>query len=228
MLRILLILLLSVSLLWSKSYHLAQEPDFERLLPPPPALESKQGQAELTELHLKQSTRTPQQIAFAKLDDETSVFRFADVLGTSFRAETLPETAKLFDRVKSTGKHLIKPVKKEFARLRPFEVDSSLHPIFPKDPGGASYPSKHALTGYLFGILLAQMVPEQSVALLERARIYANNRIIAGVHYPSDVEAGRICAQALVQSLLADPGFQKDFAQAKQELRTALALGQTQ
>jgi hypothetical protein len=36
------------------------------------------------------------------------------------------------------------------------------------------------------------MVPEKASAIFDRAALYANNRAVAGVHYPTDVEAGRI------------------------------------
>ena len=42
-----------------------------------------------------------------------------------------------------------------------------------------------------------------------------------GVHYPSDVEAGRTVGAALVARLHAEPQFLADMAAAKAELATA-------
>jgi acid phosphatase (class A) len=48
--------------------------------------------------------------------------------------------------------------------------------------------------------------------------------VIAGVHYPSDIEAGKLAGTALTAFLLASPTFQEDYAEAKRELREALQL----
>ena len=45
---------------------------------------------------------------------------------------------------------------------------------------------------------------------------------MAGVHYPTDVEAGRITASVIAAGLFNDAAFQHDFATAKIELRQAL------
>jgi acid phosphatase (class A) len=68
------------------------------------------------------------------------------------------------------------------------------------------------------------MVPENAVAIFARAAEYAHNRVVAGVHLPSDVEAGRIAASVIDNTLLHNPHFEADFAQAKTEVRTALGL----
>jgi acid phosphatase (class A) len=68
------------------------------------------------------------------------------------------------------------------------------------------------------------MVPEKAVALFARGREFGDDRVILGVHFPSDVEAGRFAATALATALMQDPAFLKDFAEAKSELRRALGL----
>ena len=47
---------------------------------------------------------------------------------------------------------------------------------------------------------------------------------MAGVHFPSDIEAGRISATAMVAVMMQNAAFKSDFATAKAELRTALGL----
>jgi acid phosphatase (class A) len=48
------------------------------------------------------------------------------------------------------------------------------------------------------------------------------NRVISGVHYRSDIEAGRICGTVVAAELLKDHKFMKKFEAAKAELRAAL------
>ena len=59
---------------------------------------------------------------------------------------------------------------------------------------------------------------------MARAAEYANNRVVAGVHYPSDIEGGRLTATAFAAALFASPAFQSDLAAARAELRQALNL----
>jgi acid phosphatase (class A) len=73
-------------------------------------------------------------------------------------------------------------------------------------------------------IILADMVPEKSTALFARGREFGDDRIVLGLHYPSDVEAGRFAAIALATALLQNRAFMKDFAEAKAELRQVLNL----
>ncbi len=44
------------------------------------------------------------------------------------------------------------------------------------------------------------------------------SRIVAGVHYPSDVEEGKKLADALVSALLANDAFKRDLAAAQAEI----------
>ena len=70
------------------------------------------------------------------------------------------------------------------------------------------------MDSYLTAILLAQMVPEKRSALFERAASNAQSRVIAGVHYPSDLEGGKLAATALAARLLANPQLQADLQRA--------------
>jgi len=56
---------------------------------------------------------------------------------------------------------------------------------------------------------LTQLVPEKRQQILDRAEEYAHNRLICGVHYASDIEAGRRVAYTIFGSLLASPNFQR-------------------
>ena len=48
---------------------------------------------------------------------------------------------------------------------------------------------------------------------------YGESRLVCGVHFPSDVEAGRLIATAVYERARATPAFKADFACAKAERR---------
>ncbi|WP_429509784.1 acid phosphatase [Paraburkholderia sp. MM5482-R2] len=137
-----------------------------------------------------------------------------------------PKTAALFEAVDHDAERVAKGGKHFFSRARPFIASRDVQPIVPKRPGDDynSYPSGHATFGYLCAILLAQMVPEKRDALFAREREFGMNRVVDGVHYPGDVEAGRIDGTLVAAALMANPDFQRDFADAKAEVRAALKL----
>ena len=87
-----------------------------------------------------------------------------------------------------------------------------------------SYPSSHAITAYVYATVLSMMVPEKSRQLFERAADYGRSRIIGGVHFPSDVAAGRVSAAVIVNTLLQQPLFMRDFNRVKAEVRQAIGL----
>ena len=87
-----------------------------------------------------------------------------------------------------------------------------------------SYPSGHATVGALMAILLADLVPERREALFARGWEYGDARVISGVHYPSDVEAGRMLGSLLAGLLQQDARFRADLGAVRSELRTVLGL----
>jgi acid phosphatase (class A) len=60
--------------------------------------------------------------------------------------------------------------------------------------------------------------------LFARGWEYGEARVIGGVHFPSDVEAGRILGTLVVEEMQRDPEFRADFTAARRELRHALGF----
>jgi acid phosphatase (class A) len=195
------------------------------LVQPPPAQDSALTKAELAEVHRVEQTRTPEQVAAAQADDkEEDIFSYRNVMGDGFAAESLPVTAAFSAHVHNEESVVGAPLKKKFQRPRPFQFDGTLHPVCALNAEATSYPSGHALSGYLLAFALVEIIPEKSQQILARADAYAHNRIVCGVHYPSDVEASRRIALAMFGYMMASPRFQKDLAAARIETRQRLGL----
>jgi len=161
-------------------------------LPEPPTADSAANIAELTELHRIEQVRTPEQVIKAKADeDEEDMFVFKTVFGPGFTAEALPVTAVLGVHVKNEQSVVGNQLKRYYQRPRPYQTDTTLHPVCALKTEHDSYPSGHGLTGYLEAFTLANIAPERRTEILARADDYARNRLVCGVHYPSDIEASR-------------------------------------
>jgi acid phosphatase (class A) len=195
------------------------------LVPAPPAVDSAANKAELAELHRIEQARTQEQVAAAKRDeDEEDMFAFKTVLGADFNPEALPLTAALGEHVKNEQSVAGAQLKADFPRVRPYNADKTLHPVCAVTDAVNSYPSGHALTGYLEAFTLVEMAPEKHGAILERADEYAHNRLVCGVHYPSDIEESRRVALLIFGYMMASPKFHQDLAAAKLEMRTKLGF----
>jgi acid phosphatase (class A) len=196
--------------------------DLIHILAPPPAPQSPAGKADIGAVLAAQAARSDADILAAQADDQTSIFRFADVMGPGFKAENLPFAVPFFNDVWTDANRAIGPVKDRYNRQRPFTEDPQVKPVV--SAASASYPSGTATFAYAVAILLADMVPEKAPAIFERAARYGHNRVVAGVHYPTDVEGGRIAASVVDNVLLHDAAFTADFAKARAEVRRAAGL----
>ena len=204
-------------------YVLSSQINLPMLLPPPPAGDSEAERRDLQAVLDAQATRTEAQVARAKATANLSVFTFSDVLGPSFDAEKLPKTDALFKRIVADGRAVMAAGKTHWSRPRPFLVSAKVSPAANK-PKSHSYPSGNALFGRLYAIVLSEMLPEKATELFRRGDETGDNRVIVGVHFPTDLAAGRETAMAIAVLLATNPTYQADFAAAKAEVRAALGL----
>ncbi len=197
--------------------------DLTVLLPPPPAPGTAAAEADLDAVLVAQAARTPESMAAAKADALVSVFRFADVLGPAFSADQLPRTTALFRDAGRESTAIGRRAKAYWHRPRPYRVSERVTPIVGVSTGG-SYPSGHSMFGCQSAVLLGVMVPEKRAALLERGSAYGRNRIVGGVHFPTDVDAGCTAGRIVAAVLLQSPAFQAELAAARDETRRVLGL----
>jgi acid phosphatase (class A) len=73
--------------------------------------------------------------------------------------------------------------------------------------------------------VLAELAPERSKEILDRGHAYGGSRMVCGVHWSSDVSAGREIAAAALAVARNDAAFQADMAAARAEIAAARARG---
>ena len=117
-----------------------------------------------------------------------------------------PITAELLDVAWRWADHIVMALKHQVAEPRPVQRDARVLPVIPT-PGHGSLPSGHATISKLTSDLLIALLyaPESQRALqLDRlARRIAFNRVVAGVHFPMDSEAGHVLGRQLAALFIA-------------------------
>jgi acid phosphatase (class A) len=204
-----------------KPFITGKEINLSLLLPPAPANNSMQTKEDLAEVLRLQASRTPDMVARAQADEARNVWRFADVIGPKFKREQLPLLAKFFKRLVDSGDAVVDPYKDLWKRPRPPQYSDLVKPIV-KLSTAPSYPSKHATDATLMGIVLSNMMPEKRAEIMARAADYAHNRVVGGIHFPSDIEAGRITGTVIAARLQTQGDFKTAFEAARIELRGVL------
>jgi len=198
------------------------------ILAAPPAEGSEQQKQELAELHKIESERTAAQAAQAGFDDEhEDFFLFQSVLGEKFAAENLPLTAAFGKEISADESGNAAAAKGFFHRAHPYTVDATLKPVCKTKTKPDSYPSGHTLVGWLLGLALVEMIPEKREEILARAEDYGHNRLVCGVHFPSDVQASKLLGYAAHAVEMQNPQFRAELAAAKAEVRARLGLAES-
>ncbi|PST18400.1 phosphatase PAP2 family protein [Mesorhizobium plurifarium] len=195
--------------------------DSTRYLPPPP--EGLLADDDMDLVLRWQERRTPEMAEASLADSEQSVFRWADVLGPEWKEENFPIAKQFFHQVYKTESNLNKQGKEKWNRARPGALNDAVEAVSEFKNYGA-YPSGHAAFSHFTAIVLAQMIPEKGEEIMQRGRDLGFSRVIGGVHFPSDVEAGRILGAICAVMVRDNPAFLADFAEARAEVRKGLRL----
>jgi len=235
-----------------KPYITLAQFDGITLLPPPPAANSVLQKQDLDAVLAAQKARTPELIKRAQTDRD--FFGFATVLGPKFTADNIPSAAAFIRKVTDETNAMADRVKDCWQRPRPFIVSRDVQPAdnagqsMMTQPGmmmnttalqgtglpckppektpvaSYSYPSGAANAAMTAAMLLADMVPEKRAALFARAWEFGENRVVLGVHFPTDIEAGRMIASAMIAVMMQNPDFKADLAAARADVRAVLGL----
>jgi hypothetical protein len=220
-------------------------PESKPLLPPAP---QKDDMVDVPDMAAITSTRALLKTPRGKMAAEDDVFdpaaivaRFNDALGVRLSMENAPTLMVLIKRMQKDGSVMVGPIKQNIAqggRVRPFvratQIPTCLSPVDlanNKDQDlltyglgeSGSYPSTHALVGMAVGMVLSQVAPDRSDAVLARGYEFGESRVVCGFHYPSDVTAGRLAAVALLEHLNSESAFVQDLRHAASEVAAARA-----
>ena len=201
------------------NYLPANKPEAASILPPPPFTDSAEQNADLDTVRRVSRAATPVEAAAAMSEKKFSVFNFTPAVGTYFVEANLPKTAAFFEKVQSDAAIVTDTGKDHFKRPRPYVIDRTL--ANGKLETSYSYPSGHSTESMVLALVLADLVPDKHDEIILHARQMGWHRVQIGRHYPTDIYAGRVLAQAIVKQLKKSDQFEADFNAAKAEIIAA-------
>ena len=178
---------------------------------PPIAYDSPEKAAELAEL--KNFPRTPQtnnealfweaavgglrahQYWNEQLSKKALEYRLDDDPPRAARAFVLPFVT-LYDAGIACWE-----AKYTYWAIRPFQLDPEVKPVFAM-PNHPSYPAAHACSSISITRVLGYLFPRDAEALAALGERAAESRVWVGIHYRSDIVAGRQLALAIANRVI--------------------------
>ena len=201
------------------NYLIAGEPAAATLLAPPPLIDSPEQAADMAEVKAVYHAAGEADKQAAYSEKKFSVFNFTTAVGSFFVETNLPKTAAFFEKVQLDAESVTDAGKDYFHRPRPYSTDPTL--INGKLEKSFSYPSGHSTESMVLGLVLAEADPAQHDAILAHARTMGWHRIQIARHYPTDIYAGRVLAQAIVGEMNKSETFEKELAEVRAEIEAA-------
>lgn len=208
--------------------------DSALMIGPPPAPDSPRAKAErrnfATTRALVNTPTWTQAIADADLSGREGLKSFSCAAGVTISPEATPTLARMLLRMTSDAATIYRPAKAAYSRPRP-PVGNTKPICVPREPWidtDGSYPSGHGLIGWSWALVISEVAPDQAGKILARGRAFGDSRIICGVHFQSDIEAGRYLGSAMVSRLHQNAAFEADLATAKAEVAASRANGAPQ
>jgi acid phosphatase (class A) len=207
-------------------------PDSIALLPLPPAAGSAafalDEEANSKILALRGTPRWALAISDANIMFPHAADTFSCALSAAITQQNTPHLYMLLRRTMMDAGDSTYDAKRKYRRTRPFVVNkhSTCTPteeeIFKTD---GSYPAGQSAIGWAWALVLTEISPEQSGAILARGWSFGQSRAICNAHWQSDVTEGRVMGAATVARLHADTVFRAELEAAKVELAAVRSQG---
>lgn len=153
---------------------------------------------------------------------------FSCALNAPISEEETPHLYRLLRRTLADAGLTSYTAKNHYNRTRPFVLNKQ-STCSPDDEkalrNDGSYPSGHTAIGWAWALILAEVSPEHTDAVLARGWAFGQSRNICNVHWQSDVLMGQVTGAAAVAMLHSNDEFRAAIEASKIELKNVRAQG---
>jgi acid phosphatase (class A) len=205
----------------------AELPDMTKILPPFPEFESARFVADQSQhlwgkLMRQDEARAAQAQRDAVYSMQTVIDEMGPLFGLEITKEDTPEIYSILQDVCASCDSIYSGAKAKFNRQRPYAYydEGTLIPEKEeKHRNEGSYPSGHTVFFWTSALLLADInqSTEAMEGLLARGYEFGQSRVIAGYHWQSDVDAGRMAGNVLYLLIRNHERFIEQLAKARAE-----------
>jgi len=213
------------------SYLPLSELTFMNLLPPFPVVGGEEDKADVATLTWWRRPVDDPRWKLAKEDAKISYSRFEGAYGAPIDEAHAPLLVHLLKSTLNDVFFATGLAKHYYHRQRPFERLGWTQVCWEQGPDGKikgddmSYPSGHNAYAWSTVLTLSAVAPELEQKLLARGVEYGESRMVCGVHYPTDVQGGKLVASSVFFKLQAVPAYQRDLRCAREERSVAQKSG---
>jgi len=179
------------------------------LPPPPPAIDSEQMQTELAEIKGVERILPLAMGAWTWHSfDRAYPWWYRHVSTRLFeqdRTDNIPEATMIYTALAVTYHDTIVACfngKYTYWMIRPPHLDAEITPLFPI-PNHPSYPAAHSCASMASAMVISEFFPADAAMIQAAAHDAGNSRVVAGIHYPSDVVAGEVLGKGVAAAVLA-------------------------
>lgn len=190
------------------------------LLPAPPSFGSSEEMADAAAFAWTTNSCTEKERAIALHEQKSfSAFDcFREDVGDFFQQENLPRTAVFLAKVLKSTDAITDSVKYHWRRARPSPQLAFAYGELQTN----SYPSGHSTRGTVLASVLCDLFPESAASIATKGREIGWHRVLLGMHYPTDVYAGRVLGTQIAKELRKSRDYRRDFKRAKKEVESFL------
>ena len=178
-----------------------------RVPPPPAPNETREELRAMADLISQNTADTRAQIAF--WDAGSPGYRWMDLISNRLVATppipttTFPHRVYTYVSMAMYDATIAAWESKYFYnRARPSELDHNL-PTAVDVPESPSYPSEHSAAAWAAAEVLAAFLPSEAQSFRDLAEQAGRSRVLAGVQYPSDVDAGADLGRKVAEQIVA-------------------------
>jgi acid phosphatase (class A) len=187
------------------------------LLPLPYTEDSAEWKKDIQTVIAVQQHISANDLAALRDEQRMRVELVTSVLGPDFTREKKPATFALLDHVTNDVTTISEADKKYWHIKRPYLEDPHVKLLVDPIDSSPAYPSGHTAESRVLAEVLGMLYPGKLATLRARADQIAWHRVEAGVHYPHDLDGGRLLAMLITGAMVKCDAFQTDLAAARKE-----------
>lgn len=222
----LIIVMQACSAGWHGAAITASCPDAVKILPGYPSLEDGEGFFNDSLLYergkaLRNTERGQQAVVDARIGLDFYFERFGEAMGLKLSEQDSPAIAAFMQATCKYASEGVMKAKDAFSRPRPFKhfgEPSGVPADEEKYGASSSYPSGHTMMAWIVALSLASIDEAHEYEIIRVGYELGQSRVVSGFHYQSDVDAGRMAADAAYARVVSDPEYIRLMKRARREV----------